>query len=199
MAGMFGCLVSGRLVTTDFTQINEKQVVFNLPDCESINHVVIFLTGVQPFPDGFGGSVYFCWPKMQTSWHLLGFISNEKPSAIFKISKVKLLEGGHNPFSEMSNPDDHTMAQIGISLEPLSEIANQTPETNSIPSGVVSFVEFTQKMLHSLFNFVASYATTQQMMTPNPTENYVPLSVLQTWYTNFERKLAMDPNFWKAM
>ena len=75
-------------VTTDFTQINEKQVVFNLPDCESINHVVIFLTGVQPFPDGFGGSVYFCWPKMQSSWHLLGFISNEKPSAIFKISKV---------------------------------------------------------------------------------------------------------------
>ena len=50
--------------------------------------MVIFLTGIQPFPDGFGGSVYFCWPKMQTSWHLLGYISNQKPSAIFKIAKV---------------------------------------------------------------------------------------------------------------
>lgn len=113
--------------------------------------------------------------------------------------QVKLLEGGHNPFSPMSNPDDHTMAQIGISLEPLTEIANQLPEASAVPSGVVAFVEFTQKMLHSLFNFAASFATTQQSMTPNPTENYVPLSVLQTWYSNFERKMAMDPNFWKSL
>ena len=112
---------------------------------------------------------------------------------------MKLLEGGHNPFSAMSNPDDHTMAQIGISLEPLTEIANQTPEASAVPSGVVAFVEFTQKMLHNLFNFAASFATTQQTMTPNPTENYVPLSVLQTWYSNFERKMAMDPNFWKSL
>jgi len=196
---MFGCLVSGRLVTTDFMQINEKQVVFNLPDCESINHIVIFLTGTQPFPDGYGGSVYFCWPKMQTSWHLLGYISNEKPSAIFKITKVKLLEGGHNPFQTMSDPDDHTIAQIGISLEPLTEIMNQTPEASTVPSNVVAFFDFTQKMLHSLFNFAASFATTQQLMTPNPAETYVPLSVIKTWYTNFERKMAIDPNFWKSL
>eukprot|EP00794_Sanderia_malayensis_P016997 gene16997-18709_t len=199
MTGMFGCLVSGRLVTTDFLQISEKQVVFNLPDCESINHVVIFLTGAQPFPEGFGGSVYFCWPKMQTSWHLLGFISNEKPSAIFKISKVKLLEGGHNPFATMSSLDDHTVAQIGISLEPLSEIAQQVPEQSATPSGAVAFVEFTQKMLQSLFNFASSFATTQQLMAPNPTETYIPLSTLQTWYLNFERKLQIDPNFWKSL
>lgn len=113
--------------------------------------------------------------------------------------KVKLIEGGHNPFAEMSDPDDHTVAQIGISLEPLSEIANQVPETSAVPSNVVAFVEFSQKMLHSLFNFVASFATTQQAMVPNPQESYVPLSVLKTWYVNFERKMAMDPNFWKGM
>ena len=99
----------------------------------------------------------------------------------------------------MSDPDDHTMAQLGISLEPLAEIANQMPETSTIPSNVVAFVEFTQKMLHSLFNFVASFATTQQAMVPNPTENYIPLSVLKSWYTNFERKMSMDPNFWKNL
>lgn len=99
----------------------------------------------------------------------------------------------------MSGPDDHTVAQIGISLEPFTEIENQVPETSAVPSNVVAFVEFTQKMLHSLFNFSASFATTQQAMVPNPTESYVPLSVLKTWYTNFERKMRMDQNFWKGL
>ena len=115
------------------------------------------------------------------------------------VLKVKLLEGGHNPFQTMSDPDDHTIAQIGISLEPLTEIMNQTPEASTVPSNVVAFFDFTQKMLHSLFNFAASFATTQQLMTPNPAETYVPLSVIKTWYTNFERKMAIDPNFWKSL
>ena len=51
-------------------------------DADSVNHVVIFLTGAVPFPEGIriqiksswisellgfyagmGGSVYFCWPQ----------------------------------------------------------------------------------------------------------------------------------------
>lgn len=34
-------------------------------------------------------------------------------------------------------------------------------------------------------------------MTPNPTETFVPLSTVQQWYTNFERRLQQNPNFWK--
>lgn len=30
-----------------------------IPDADSINHVVVFLTGVQPFPNGTGGSGSF--------------------------------------------------------------------------------------------------------------------------------------------
>ena len=28
-------------------------------------------------------------------------------------------------------------------------------------------------------------------------ESYVPLSALQQWYTNFERRLQQNPNFWR--
>lgn len=51
---------------------------------------MVFLTGQVPFTDGFGGSIYFGWPTDEggVSWQLLGFITNEKPSAIFKIAKV---------------------------------------------------------------------------------------------------------------
>lgn len=69
----------------------EDKFVFDLADYESINHVVVFMLGTIPFPEGMGGSVYFCYPDENGAavWQLLGFVTNEKPSAIFKISGLK--------------------------------------------------------------------------------------------------------------
>ena len=76
-------------VQTDAQQIGPTQFVFNLTDVESIHHVVVFLTGVTPFPDGMGGGVYYCYPTPEgPKSQLLGFIANSKPSAIFKLAKV---------------------------------------------------------------------------------------------------------------
>lgn len=49
------------------------------------------MLGTIPFPEGMGGSVYFCYPDQSgmAVWQLLGFVTNEKPSAIFKISGLK--------------------------------------------------------------------------------------------------------------
>lgn len=59
------------------------------------------------------------------------------------------------------------------------------------------YVKFGQKMLENFINFVSSFAVTQAQMVPNPTETFVPLSTIQTWYQNFERRLQQNPNFWK--
>lgn len=76
-------------VQTDAQQIGPTQFVFNLLDVENIHHVVVFLTGVTPFPDGMGGAVYYCYPTPEgPTSQLLGFIANNKPSAIFKLAKV---------------------------------------------------------------------------------------------------------------
>ncbi|KAJ6647783.1 Protein OPI10 like, partial [Pseudolycoriella hygida] len=56
---MLGCIVSGRLVQTDFQQVGETQFLINIPDADNINHIVVFLTGVVPLPNGSAGSVYF--------------------------------------------------------------------------------------------------------------------------------------------
>jgi len=76
---MFGLIVSGRLVTyfktnrcswslcyhwlsflpqvkTDFQQISERQFVTTVLEADNINHIVVFLTGTQAFPEGLGGS-----------------------------------------------------------------------------------------------------------------------------------------------
>ncbi|KAH7984883.1 hypothetical protein HPB52_024468 [Rhipicephalus sanguineus] len=65
--------------------------------------------------------VYFCYPSPDAvgNWQLLGFISNAKPSAIFRISKHR------KECSEMHAFSAHgfsSVAQLGISVEPLAQI-----------------------------------------------------------------------------
>lgn len=63
--------------------------------------------------------MYFSWPDPNAPprWQLLGYISNAKPSAIFKISNLKKLEE-MSDYSNMMFGQSHIVhnAQIGISL-----------------------------------------------------------------------------------
>ncbi|KAL8213428.1 UNVERIFIED_CONTAM: hypothetical protein K2H54_064635 [Gekko kuhli] len=144
--------------------------MFDLPDYESINHVVVFMLGTVPFPKGMGGSVYFCFPDKNrvVGWQLLGFVTNEKPSAIFKISGLKSGKGSHHTFGAMNIPQTPSVDQIGISMELQELLAQQTPDTSAAVSSVDSFTEFTRKMLDNFYNFASSFAVTQAQMTPNP-------------------------------
>ncbi|XP_046560052.1 protein Hikeshi-like [Haliotis rubra] len=195
---MFGLIISGRLVQTDLQQVSETQFLFNITDADNINHVVLFMTGQTPFPEGFGGAVYFSWPSTDgPSWQLLGHLTNAKPSTIFKISSLKA--GGGNSFQQnMFGQQASHNAQIGISVEPLSQLAQQTPVTQASVSSVEAFVEYSRKMLENFFNFASSFAVTQSQMTPNPSETFVPISTLQKWFENFQRRLEQNPNFWRS-
>ncbi|KAJ8951467.1 hypothetical protein NQ318_000161 [Aromia moschata] len=192
---MFGIIVSGRLVQTEFQQISPTQFVTTINDADNINHIVVFLTGAVPFPEGTAGQVYFSWPDPNAppNWLPLGYISNQKPSAIFKISSLRKLEE-MGDYSNVMFGQSHIVhnAQIGIAIEPISNI-QEVPVTNTVEANV----SFAQKMLESFLNYVLSYTITQGNMVPDPTATYVPLSTVQNWYTNFERRLQQNPNFWK--
>lgn len=43
-------------VQTDFQQIGETQFLITVNDADNINHIVVFLTGAVPFPEGMGGA-----------------------------------------------------------------------------------------------------------------------------------------------
>ncbi|XP_078134077.1 protein Hikeshi [Sander vitreus] len=198
---MFGCLVAGRLVQTDAMQVCQDKFVFNLQDYESVNHVVVFMLGTVPFPAGMGGAVYFSFPDPASGgpvWQLLGFITNEKPSAIFKISGLRGGEGGAHPFGMMAASSlSPSVAQVGVSVEALDQLAQQMPVSSAAVSSVDSFLLFTQKMLDSLYNFAASFAVSQAQMAPNPSETFIPSSCILKWYENFQRRMSQNPNFWK--
>ncbi|KAM4787901.1 protein Hikeshi isoform 3-T3 [Cyanocitta cristata] len=215
---MFGCLVAGRLVSMilGLCQPGGQQPLLSdlatssapyfppthmgSEDYENINHVVVFMLGTIPFPDGMGGSVYFCYPDQSgmAVWQLLGFVTNEKPSAIFKISGLKSGKGSQHPFGAMNLPQTPSVAQIGISVELLENLAQQTPVASAAVSSVDSFTEFTQKMLDNFYNFASSFAVTQAQMTPNPSEAFIPANVVLKWYENFQRRLTQNPLFWKT-
>uniref|UniRef100_A0A8C4QIX6 Protein Hikeshi n=1 Tax=Eptatretus burgeri TaxID=7764 RepID=A0A8C4QIX6_EPTBU len=186
------------LVQTDAVAFAPDKFLLNVPGIEGGQHIAVFLLGTIPFPEGMGGAVYLSYPHggsriaTDVAWHLLGFLSNEKPSAIFKMVKegVSLLFGPPAP--------GPSQAQIGLSVEPMAQLAQQMPVAGAAVSNLDSFTEFTQKMLENFFNYAASFAVTQAQMVPNPTEAYLPASVLQKWYETFQRRMAQNPTFWKS-
>lgn len=220
-------------VQTDFQQISPTQFMITVPEADNINHLVVFLTGAVPFPDGFGGSgkknvvyllnifkmknymvqthahnvchphsVYFSWPNPNAppEWQLLGFLTNAKPSSIYKITKLKTesTSSMSYPASSFSFAQPSHNAQIGISIEPLNQIQSQSPNAITEPSNTSTFLEFADNAVRNLFDYVASFSVTQSQMTPNPNEVYIPMSALRNWFTNFSRKLQLNPQFWRS-
>ena len=91
---------------------------------------------------------------------------------------------------------------LGISIEPLATLNAQIPDLilNGDNQLVLadkkldtnSLMLFVTKAAESLFNHVASFATT----IPGINEQLVPVSAIEGWYNSFKRKLEFRPDFW---
>ena len=88
-------------------------------------------------------------------------------------------------------------AQVGISVEPITVLQGLQQATMENEAALVpKFVDFTQKMVQSLFNYTASFAIDANEARMRSTETYIPYSAVQQWCSNFERRIKMDPYFW---
>jgi hypothetical protein len=156
------------------------------------------MTGTEPFPEGYGGAVYFNYQASgESKWIYLGKISNQKPSAIYKIAKLKHEQNvlGDHPFGALVSPTfQFNSAMIGISVELLNTIDILQPSTETQVTNLSSFVEYSQKMLENFFNYASSFT----VVLPDGLQ-YVPFSTLQTWFNNFQRRLEQNPQFWKSL
>ena len=140
-------------------------------------------------------SVFFSWPNpdQPTHWQPLGFISNDKPSAIFKISSNNNETNTDNQFKFGSNDSSMQNAQIGISLEPVENILNYTwPEPTAADLPAPILLDISQQILSNFFNYAYSFVISQANMQPDPNETYIPISVLKNWNAHFQRKLKFD-------
>jgi hypothetical protein len=183
-----------------------NKIVFALDNATDIHHLVVFMTGAQPLPPDLGAVIYLGWPPY-SHWQYLGYISNQKPSAVFKVHQPRPEETNTNTntgnihfFTQMPPPSTNTVAQIGIQLMDLPTIQTQfNVPTQESAAQLNDFITYAQKMLVSCYNFVSSFAQDILNHATGKMEKIVPLSLIDRWYQNFEAKLKRDPYFWKNL
>lgn len=183
---MFGCCVAGRLPQTNMTQIDETHVTFSIPNASAVGHIVIFLLGTVPFPVGYAATIHFQWPGKP--FQLLGMVSNEKPSAIFRLRGAGT---DNQPTSGMAMPPEDITATLGISIEPVDVVQAQVAAARSSgssaqPSATTNLTDpvvLAERIVKHLFNHLSSFE-----MQVGP-QTVVPLGVIQKWYDALVHKL----------
>ncbi|KAF9242282.1 DUF775-domain-containing protein [Melanogaster broomeanus] len=206
---MFGCCVAGRLLQTNLQQVDDTHALFEIPAAEKVNHVCVFLLGTVVFPEGYGATVHFLWPGKGSQ--VLGMLSNEKPSAIFRLRSIF---SASNPASGMSTPSAFTSAAsittgqvtaiLGFAVEPLEAVAaqmaalptvsiNSTLGSNAMsitPSSLAKPVDpsaLAEKIAKHLFNYVSGFVPSGGV---GP-DSMVPMGVIARWYESFVNKLRV--------
>ncbi|KAF9373750.1 hypothetical protein CPB97_000328, partial [Podila verticillata] len=125
-------------VQTNLQQVDVNKFTFQLDDAENINHIVVFLLGTVPFQPGYAATVHLLWPNK--TWQLLGMLSNNKASAIFRLKAARPSDTGST-----GNANDMAMegagsasslitATLGISMEPIDLVMSQISSMSSSSS-----------------------------------------------------------------
>ncbi|KAH7101245.1 DUF775-domain-containing protein [Auriculariales sp. MPI-PUGE-AT-0066] len=190
---MFGCLVPGRHVQTTFQQIDETHAMFQLPDAASINHICVFLTGAQLFPEGAGATLHI-HSQAKGGFQLLGWLSNDKPSAIFRLRGTYTSESSaHSSLSTamtVGSSSSSTDLMVGIALEPLSAILEQQQQSHlsTVATAPVNATDLAEKIVKNLFNYLGSFVGGGDVRTLDPSTG-VPIGYVKNWYDGFMSKL----------
>lgn len=110
-----------------------------------------------------------------------GFISNEKPSAIFKIAKP-----------QGDDVVDKTV-QLGISIEPLVALIQMADKAKKeSPSFQEDLAKINKKILEHLYNFATGFV----QKNPQTQEDLFPTDVLDKWLTSIQNKCKTEPNWY---
>ncbi|CAE6527949.1 unnamed protein product [Rhizoctonia solani] len=203
---MFGIVVAGRLLQTECQQIDETHVAFTIESAVNVNHICVFMLGTVSFPPGYAATVHFHWPGK--GFQLLGMLSNEKPSAVFR------LRGSYTPAQLQSHSTLSSAAAIGgpapavndvtailgIAVEPIQAVeaqisanatsqAGQSTDNRLIKPGSQGLADPTvlaERIVKHMFTYLSSFVSDPGSLT---TDTVVPLNIIRRWYDNFLTKI----------
>lgn len=187
-------------------QIEVSKFVLTVDNAAKIHHIVIFLLPNSTLDPNMAASVYFQLPGKD--FQLLGAISNEKPSAIFKINSnsLKPTSGVYDLDDMVDDGDvreiDASYAiNIGISLEPMSVVEQAmiaqkqqqaiTPSSASTPipapqPNPMVLAQLATKIFENAYNFMSGFT--------GP-DGKVPLKAFDEWWNKFRTKVQNNPKF----
>ncbi|GAA99776.1 uncharacterized protein L969DRAFT_18634 [Mixia osmundae IAM 14324] len=212
---MFSLVVAGRLPQTNLQQVDATRFLFQVPEASSVNHLVVFLS-TQPFPPGYGATVHFNLPGKDT-WQLLGKLSNDKPSAIFRLKAITASTLTASQGLAFASATAVDTLNIGIQCEPLEQIeadltaAEARPHASQEASAAMPTDEPSQslalvtrtapteavdpllmaagKLAKNLFTYLSSFSQSDA-------PHYFSLADVERWYRNVEQKLRNGGMAW---
>lgn len=211
---MFGLIISGRPLDATPTQVSENQLAFRIPSTPAFSHITLFLLPGATLAPDVGATVWIQLPQ-NPEFKLLGALSMQKQSAIFKISgmgNVGAMGGviDDDAMTDEGNANTTTVnggtvaggeIVLGISIEPAatveqqlatlrptnpqSALVRQPPPRAPAASNPVSTKVLAQRIIGNAFNFLTSFGDGQT----------VPMKAFQDWWAKFEKKIDLDPTF----
>lgn len=152
----------------------------------------MFTHATVPFPDGYAATVHLNW--LGKGFELLGMLSNERPSAIFRLRGTVIpADVSSVPHAAFSAIDETAnlgpVALIGISVEPIDAVLAQCATLNSSSaktSAVSKPVDATlmaERVAKNLFNYLSSFAS------GSGPDSTVTLGAITKWYEYFMSKV----------
>eukprot|EP01128_Nolandella_sp_AFSM9_P006993 TRINITY_DN371_c0_g1_i1.p1 TRINITY_DN371_c0_g1~~TRINITY_DN371_c0_g1_i1.p1 ORF type:complete len:224 (-),score=19.93 TRINITY_DN371_c0_g1_i1:187-786(-) len=196
---MFGVFVSGCLVQTEGHQTSPTSLIFGVEGKTPPHHLAVFMTGSKALPTDSCATIHIAWPPFNNVWSYIGYLTNEHPSAIFKLSQ-KTGGGSARPSfgSTAQFGQAHHQLLVGIELAGRAENEHQHGSRAQLQEqATADRVLFARFTLNSLYNYLASYMREMQDQLQRVTVKVVPLTALDAWHAAFERKIRLDPAFWR--
>lgn len=197
---MFGLVVAGRLVQTDIQQVDDNRFLFSIPQADSANHIVLFLTGAVPFPDGYAATVHFQWAD-RPDWKLLGMLSNDKPSAIFRLKGVVSGSPGQAGATASIGILCEPLAAVQAQVASLASASNASSSTSLVPvnagaaratpqESLVIAMKCAKIFLNYLSSFVQSApaGSSIQSILADPSAQSALMGLCERWYKGLESK-----------
>lgn len=163
----------------------------NIENPHVVQHLAVFCTA--PLPVDAAAVIYLQWPGSH-DWKFIGFIQATRPSSIFRIG------GERSRTGDVEMAPAPATAVLGIALEPLAPLLARAAPTQPPPKPSFTTEDlalFGRRMLESFVHFSQSFTFP---VTPAPgmaPVHAVPADVIDRWYAQFQRRLELDPTFWR--
>ena len=218
---MFGLVISGRPIDAQPTQINPTQLSFTIPSSPPFSHLTLFLLPGAALPPDFAATVWIQMPPSQ-DFRLLGALSLQKQSAIFKLSGV----GNTGNQGGVAGPDDEMVDEgsaagaaqaqslagappdivLGISIEPIAAVEQQLatllPARRAESGSALVRQQASSGVGSGQAGVVSTKVLAQRIignafnfLTSFGDGQTVPLKAFQDWWAKFEKKIELDPTF----
>ena len=172
---MFGLVIPGLPVFTNFQQIAPTQWTVELPNPASINNFTFYLT--EPVQANCAVALSAAFPPAFDTIEFVGAVANEFPSDIFNTS-----------WSLKPDKAGCAVVRILISLEAIATIAPLVEGRKLTDIRQM----YAKKVALNLFRFMESF---NQNTGQYGELLMVPMDILDKWLRKFEHKFKFDPNF----